>query len=77
MKKQQKQMVILVIVLILLIGAYFAISHFAKNMSTTDDGPNAEMGNVTESLLEDTEDTETAEATETDEVTETVDGTEP
>jgi uncharacterized protein (UPF0333 family) len=64
MKKQQRQLVILVIVLVLLIGAYFAISHFAKNVETTDDGPNASMGNVTESLLEETEAVETTETFE-------------
>jgi uncharacterized protein (UPF0333 family) len=75
MEKQKKQMLVLVVVLILFIAAYFAVSHFAKNVTVTDDGPSADMGNVTEALLEDTEDTEAA--TEgTSDATETIDGTE-
>jgi predicted lysophospholipase L1 biosynthesis ABC-type transport system permease subunit len=64
MEKQKKQMLALVIALVICVAAYFAVSHFAKNVTETDDGPNAYMGNVTESLMEETEEA-TEEATET------------
>jgi uncharacterized protein (UPF0333 family) len=52
MDKQKKQLVALVVVLVIFVGAYFAVSHFAKNYEAADNGPNESMGNVTEALLE-------------------------
>ena len=59
MKKQKIQMLVVVI-------AYIFISKNAGKLdSTENDGPNASMGNVTESVLEtETESVQTTETTE-------------
>ena len=62
MKKQKIQMLVVVILLV----AYIFISKNAGKLdSTENDGPNASMGNVTESVLEtETESVQTTETTE-------------
>ena len=68
MKKQKIQMLVVVI---LLVSCVFAYIFFNKNAgkldSTENDGPNASMGNVTESVLETETETESVLATETTE----------
>ena len=62
MKKQKIQMLVVVIL------AYIFISKNAGKLdSTENDGPNASMGNVTESVLETETETESVLATETTE----------
>lgn len=66
MKKQKIQMLVVVILLVICVFAYIFISKNAgKPDSTENDGPNASMGNVTESVLE--TETESVLATETTE----------
>lgn len=68
MKKQKIQMLVVVILLVLCVVAYIFISKNAgKPDSTENDGPNASMGNVTESVLETETETESVLATETTE----------
>ena len=53
MKKQKIQMLVVVILLVICVVAYIFISKNAGKLdSTENDGPNASMGNVTESVLE-------------------------
>ena len=53
MKKQKLQMLVVVILLVICVVAYIFISKNAGKLdSTENDGPNASMGNVTESVLE-------------------------
>ena len=50
MKKQKIQMLVVVILLVICVVAYIFISKNAGKLdSTENDGPNASMGNVTES----------------------------
>lgn len=66
-------MLVVIILLIVCVVAYVLISHNAGKLESTEsDGPNASMGNVTESVLE--TQTETESATET--VTDTTETTE-
>ncbi len=66
MKKQKIQMLVVVILLVICVVAYIFISKNAgKPDSAENDGPNASMGNVTESVLE--TETESVLATETTE----------
>ena len=68
MKKQKIQMLVVVILLVICVVAYIFISKNAgKPDSTKNDGPNASMGNVTESVLETETETESVLATETTE----------
>ena len=63
MKKQKIQMLLVICVV-----AYIFISKNAGKLdSTENDGPNASMGNVTESVLETETETESVLATETTE----------
>ena len=66
MKKQKIQMLVVVILLVICVVAYIFISKNAGKLdSTENDGPNASMGNVTESVLEtETESVQTTETTE-------------
>lgn len=66
MEKQKIQMLVVVILLVICVVAYIFISKNAgKPDSTENDGPNASMGNVTESVLEtETESVQTTETTE-------------
>lgn len=51
MKKQKIQMLVVVILLVICVVAYIFISKNAGKLdSTENDGPNASMGNVTESV---------------------------
>ena len=66
MKKQKIQMLVVVILLVICVLAYVLISRNAGKLeSTENDGPNASMENVTESVLE--TETESVSATETTE----------
>ena len=68
MKKQKVQMLVVVILLVICVFAYIFISKNAGKLdSTENDGPNASMGNVTESVLETETETESVLATETTE----------
>lgn len=68
MKKQKIQMLVVVILLVICVVAYIFISKNAGKLdSTENDGPNASMGNVTESVLETETETESVLATETTE----------
>ena len=68
MKKQKIQMLVVVILLVICVVAYIFISNNAGELdSTENDGPNASMGNVTESVLETETETESVLATETTE----------
>ena len=66
MKKQKIQMLVVVILLVICVVTYIFISKNAGKLdSTENDGPNASMGNVTESVLEtETESVQTTETTE-------------
>ncbi len=59
-------MLVVVILLVICVVAYIFISKNAGKLdSTENDGPNASMGNVTESVLEtETESVQTTETTE-------------
>lgn len=68
MKKQKIQMLVVVILLVICVVAYIFISKNAGKLdSTENDGPNASMGNVTESVLETETETESVLASETTE----------
>lgn len=70
MKKQEKQMLVVIVLLIVCVVAYILISHNAGKLESTESGgPNASMGNVTESVSE----TQTKNQSATETVT---DGTE-
>ena len=67
MKKQKIQMLVVVILLVVCVFAYIFISKNAGKLDSTEsDGPNASMGNVTESVsaTENAADTEVTETTE-------------
>ena len=65
MKKQKIQMLVVVILLVICVVAIFYQQNAGKLDSTENDGPNASMGNVTESVLEtETESVQTTETTE-------------
>lgn len=68
MKKQKTQMLVIVLLLAVCILAYVLISKNADKLESTEsDGPNAAIGNVTESVLE----TQTEEVSATETVTDT------
>ena len=67
MKKQKIQMLVVVILLICVVAYIFISKNAGKLDSTENDGPNASMGNVTESVLETETETESVLATETTE----------
>ena len=61
-------MLVVVILLVICVVAYIFISKNAGKLdSAENDGPNASMGNVTESVLETETETESVLATETTE----------
>ena len=69
-------MLVIVILLVVCLLAYLLIRSNADKLDTTEsDGPNAAMGNVTESVLE--TETETVSAEETEADTETAETTQP
>ena len=68
MTRQKLHRLLVVILLVICVVAYIFISKNAGKLdSTENDGPNASMGNVTESVLETETETESVLATETTE----------
>ena len=68
MKKQKIKKIVVVILLVICVVAYIFISKNAGKLdSTENDGQNASMENVTESVLETETETESVLATETTE----------
>ena len=67
MKKQKIQMLVVILLVICVVAYIFISKNAGKLDSTENDGPNASMGNVTESVLETETETEAVLATETTE----------